>query len=179
MSRNTVVRFVKRPQGFVDESSFAIEPAPMPQPADGQVVLRNFYHSLDPYMRPRMTEMDSYIAPFEVGQVMEGGGIGVVVESRHADYRPGDVVRGVLQWAEYQATTPTAFMRTLEPGRAAWKDYLRVGLGLAHGVRRPEADWRAEGRRDVVRVRRVGRRGVDCDADRTDSRLPRRGFSGQ
>lgn len=130
MSRNTVVRFVKRPQGFVDESSFAIEAAPMPQPADGQVVLRNFYYSLDPYMRPRMTEMDSYIAPFEVGQVMEGGGLGVVVESRHADFRPGDVVRGMLQWAEYQSATPGPFLRTIEPARAAWKDYLGV-LGPA------------------------------------------------
>jgi len=100
--QNTVVRFVKRPQGFVDESSFAIEPAPMPQPAEGQVVLRAFYHSLDPYMRPRMTETDSYIAPFELGQVMEGGGLAVVVESRHPDYKSGDVVRGMLQWAEYR-----------------------------------------------------------------------------
>jgi len=130
MPQNTIVRFVKRPQGFVDENSFAIESAPMPQPADGQILLRNFYHSLDPYMRPRMTEMDSYIAPFEVGQVMEGGGLGVVVESRHPDYTPGDVVRGMLQWAEYQAATPGAMMRTLEPGRVPWRHYLGV-LGSA------------------------------------------------
>jgi NADPH-dependent curcumin reductase len=130
MSQNTVVRFVKRPQGFVDESSFAIESAPMPAAADGQIVLRNFYHSLDPYMRPRMTEMDSYVAPFEVGQVMEGGGIGVVVESRHPGFKAGDVVRGMLQWAEYQALTPGAAIRTIEPGVAPWKDYLGV-LGFA------------------------------------------------
>ncbi len=130
MSQNTIVRFVKRPQGFVDESSFSIESAPMPQAADGQILLRPFYHSLDPYMRPRMTEGDSYIAPFEVGQIMEGGGIGVVVESRHPDYTAGDVVRGMLQWAEYQAATPGVAMRTLAPGVAPWKDYLGV-LGPA------------------------------------------------
>ena len=130
MSQNTVVRFVKRPQGFVDESSFAIESAPMPAAADGQIVLRNFYHSLDPYMRPRMTEMDSYVAPFDVGQVREGGGLGVVVESRHPGFEAGDVVRGMLQWAEYQAVTPTAVMRAIEPGIAPWKDYLGV-LGFA------------------------------------------------
>jgi NADPH-dependent curcumin reductase len=131
MAQNTVVRFVKRPQGFVDEDSFTIESAPTPEPADGQVLLRNFYHSLDPYMRPRMTETDSYIPPFEIGQIMEGGGIGVVVESRHPHYKPGDVVKGVLQWAEYQAATPgAAALRTLAPGGAPWKDYLGV-LGSA------------------------------------------------
>ena len=130
MAQNTIVRFVKRPQGFVDESSFAIESAPMPHAADGQIVLRNFYHSLDPYMRPRMTEIDSYIPPFEVGQIMEGGGIGVVVESRHPDYQPGDVLRGMLQWAEYQTALPGGVMRKLESGGAAWKDYLGV-LGSA------------------------------------------------
>ena len=130
MPNHTVVRFVKRPQGFVDESSFAVETAPMPQPGEGQVLLRNFYHSLDPYMRPRMTEMDSYVAPFAVGQVMEGGGIGVVVESRHPDYAPGDVVRGMLQWAEYQAVTPGIVVRKIEPSGIPWKDYLGV-LGAA------------------------------------------------
>ena len=130
MSQNTVVRFVKRPLGFVDESSFAIESAPLPAAGDGQIVLRNFYHSLDPYMRPRMTEMDSYVAPFDVGQVMEGGGIGVVVESRHSGFKAGDVVRGMLQWAEYQALTPTAVMRPVEPAGIPWKDYLGV-LGFA------------------------------------------------
>lgn len=126
MPQNTVVRFVKRPTGFVDESSFAIESAPMPTPADGQILLRNFYHSLDPYMRPRMTEMDSYTPPFEVGQIMDGGGMGVVVESRHPDCQPGDVVMGMLQWAEYQAADVGGFMRKIEPGVAPWKDYLGV-----------------------------------------------------
>ena len=60
-----------------------------------------FYHSLDPYMRPRMTEMDSYIPPFEVGQIMNGRGMGVVVASRHPEYEPGDVVIGMLQWAAH------------------------------------------------------------------------------
>ena len=130
MSQNTLVRFVKRPHGFVDESSFAIEAGPMPQPAAGEVLLRNFLHSLDPYMRPRMTEMDSYVAPFELGQVMEGGGLGVVVESHHPDYQPGDVLQGMLQWAEYQTANPARFMRKLAPGGQAWKDYLGV-LGFA------------------------------------------------
>jgi NADPH-dependent curcumin reductase CurA len=81
-------------------------------------------------MRPRMTQMDSYIPPFEVGQIMEGGGIGVVVESRHADYQQGDVLRGMLQWAEYQTVSPGGVLRKLERGGAAWKDYLGV-LGSA------------------------------------------------
>ncbi|MEN3976520.1 NADP-dependent oxidoreductase [Emcibacter sp. SYSU 3D8] len=126
MSENKVVRFIKRPEGFVDESSFAFETAPMPVPGEGQILLRNFYHSLDPYMRPRMTEMDSYVPAFEIGQIMDGGGMGVVVESRHPDYKAGDVVMGMLQWAEYQATDVGGFMRKIEPGVAPWKDYLGV-----------------------------------------------------
>jgi NADPH-dependent curcumin reductase CurA len=126
MTENTVIRFIKRPEGFVDESSFAMEKAAMPSISDGQVLLRNFYHSLDPYMRPRMTEMDSYVPAFEIGQIMDGGGMGVVVESRHPDYAPGDVVMGMVQWAEYQAAEPGGFMRKIAPGVAPWKDYLGV-----------------------------------------------------
>lgn len=126
MTENTVIRFIKRPEGFVDESSFAMEKTAMPSISDGQVLLRNFYHSLDPYMRPRMTEMDSYVPAFEIGQIMDGGGMGVVVESRHPDYAPGDVVMGMVQWAEYQAAEPGGFMRKIAPGVAPWKDYLGV-----------------------------------------------------
>lgn len=126
MSENTVVRFIKRPEAYVDESSFSIESAPMPVPGEGQILLRNFYHSLDPYMRPRMTEMDSYVPAFEIGQVMDGGGMGVVVESRNPAYKPGDVVMGMLQWAEYQVADVGGFMRKIEPGIAPWKDYLGV-----------------------------------------------------
>jgi NADPH-dependent curcumin reductase CurA len=126
MSGNKVVRFVKRPEGWVDESCFRLEDAPMPVPADGQFLLRNFYHSLDPYMRPRMTETDSYTPPFEIGQVMDGGGIGVVVDSRHPGFREGDVVMGMLQWAHYQLSDGSGFMRKIEPGVAPWKDYLGV-----------------------------------------------------
>ncbi|MEN3953346.1 NADP-dependent oxidoreductase [Iodidimonas sp. SYSU 1G8] len=126
MTENTVIRFIKRPEGFVDESSFAMEKAAMPTIGEGQILLRNFYHSLDPYMRPRMTEMDSYVPAFEIGQIMDGGGMGVVVESRHPDYAPGDVVMGMVQWAEYQAAEPGGFMRKIAPGIAPWKDYLGV-----------------------------------------------------
>jgi NADPH-dependent curcumin reductase CurA len=130
MPTNTVVRFVKRPEGFVDEGCFAVEPAPMPEPTDGQMLLRVFYHSLDPYMRPRMTETDSYIPPFQVGQVMEGGGLAIVIDSRHPDYKPGDVVRGMLPWAEYHAAAPGPMMQALAPGRAPWRHY----LGLLGGA---------------------------------------------
>ena len=97
-------------------------------------------------MRPRMTETDSYIAPFEVGQIMEGGGLGVVVESRHPDYKPGDVVKRMLHWPTQQGASPGRGQRTLESGAVAWKDYGRAGRGVAHGVCRLEADWRAKRR---------------------------------
>jgi hypothetical protein len=126
MTENTVVRFVKRPDTYVDESCFRIETAPMPQPGEGQMLLRNFYHSLDPYMRPRMTETDSYVPPFEIGQVMDGGGMAVVVESRNPAFKEGDVVMGMLDWAQYQLSDGTGFLNKIEPGHAPWKDYLGV-----------------------------------------------------
>lgn len=93
------------------EDNFRVENAGMPIPTDGQVLVRTLYLSLDPYMRGRMNDAKSYAAPVNVGGVMEGEVVAVVMESRHADYRVGDVVQGRVGWRTHSAVAPTVLKR--------------------------------------------------------------------
>ena len=89
-----------RPQGQVSPTNFQLEEAEIPALADGQVLVRNHYLSLDPYMRGRMEESKSYAAPQAIGETMIGGTVGEVIESRHPNYAVGDKVVGMGGWAE-------------------------------------------------------------------------------
>ena len=62
------IRLVARPQGFPGEDLFEVAETPIPVPAEGQVLIRNAYFSVDPYMRPRMNDVRSYVAPFTLGE---------------------------------------------------------------------------------------------------------------
>jgi NADPH-dependent curcumin reductase CurA len=96
-------RFVlaSRPQGEPTVDNFRLEEHPLPPLADGQVLVRHHYLSLDPYMRGRMSEAKSYAAPQPLGEVMIGGTAGQVVESRHSGFQPGDFVVGMGGWQEH------------------------------------------------------------------------------
>ena len=98
---NTRVLLASRPTGRPGPESFRIEAAPRPEPADGELLLRTIYLSLDPYMRGRMSDAKSYAAPVELGAVMEGGTVSEVVESRSDDFAPGDVVLSHVGWQEW------------------------------------------------------------------------------
>jgi len=87
--------------------TFKIVDAEMPQPKDGEVLLRTLYLSVDPYMRARMTERKSYVAPFAVNEVITGAGVGEVVESRSAEFKPGDIVTGMLPWQLFSLAKET------------------------------------------------------------------------
>ena len=89
-----------RPQGAVSVNNFRLEDAAVPALKDGEVLLRNHFMSLDPYMRGRMEESKSYAAPQAIGEVMIGGTVGEVVESRFAALKAGDLVVGMGGWAE-------------------------------------------------------------------------------
>ena len=88
------------PTGMPDPTIFSIEEKQVPAPADGEVVVRNHYFSVDPYMRGRMTGRTTYVAPFNIGQALNGGAVGVVVESRSPAYQPGDAVLSMYGWRE-------------------------------------------------------------------------------
>ena len=95
-------RLKHRPEGEIKEGDLELVSVPVPELKDGQVLVRTVYLSLDPTNRIWMSDMDQYMPPVEVGDVMRGGGLGIVVESRHSNLSPGDVVQGGLSgWQEY------------------------------------------------------------------------------
>jgi NADPH-dependent curcumin reductase CurA len=94
------VRLKSRPVGMPKAGDFEVASVELPAPGDGQVLVRNRYMSVDPYMRGRMYDRPSYVPPFQVGQPLEGGAVGEVVESRSPDFAPGDLVMSMLGWRE-------------------------------------------------------------------------------
>jgi NADPH-dependent curcumin reductase len=94
-------RLAARPAGMISESDFKWGEEPVQSPGENQVLVRNLYLSLDPANRGWMREEGSYMAPIPLGAVMAGTTIGVVEESRHPNFQPGENVQGFLGWQEY------------------------------------------------------------------------------
>ncbi|TFZ00912.1 NADP-dependent oxidoreductase [Ramlibacter henchirensis] len=101
MPRNRQILLDNRPHGEASTTNFRLIAEDTPPLRDGQVLVRHHFLSLDPYMRGRMNEGKSYAQPQPLGQVMIGGTVGEVVESRHPKYQPGDKVQGMGGWQEY------------------------------------------------------------------------------
>jgi NADPH-dependent curcumin reductase CurA len=122
------IRLVARPQGFPGEELFEVAETPIPDPAEGQVLIRNAYFSVDPYMRPRMNDVRSYVAPFTLGEAMTGGAVGRIAVSRNARYPEGDWVLHQLGWREWALSDGVA-LRRLDPTAAPISTSLGV-LGM-------------------------------------------------
>jgi len=134
------IRLASRPKGMPAPQNFTIASVELGPPIDGEVLVRNLFMSVDPYMRGRMNEGKSYVPPFEIGKPLEGGAVGQVVESKADGFRPGDVVLSSLGWREYFMGKPqdlrslspkvqpfSVYLGTLGmPGMTAW-----VGLNIA------------------------------------------------
>ncbi len=102
-STNRRIVLASRPNGAPVPANFRLETVPVPEPGDGQVVLRTIWLSLAPYMFWRMRDEKSYAPPVAVGDVMVGATVGEVVASRHADFAPGDLALGGGGWQEFAA----------------------------------------------------------------------------
>ena len=98
---NRQVRLAAHPVGFPSESDFSHAETPVPEPAAGQMLCRTIYLSLDPYMRGRMNPGPSYAKGVDLGEVMVGGTVSQVVESRLGGYSAGDIVLGANGWQDY------------------------------------------------------------------------------
>jgi NADPH-dependent curcumin reductase CurA len=122
------VLLASRPTGWVSEANFKVEDAPLPSPAEGEVLVRNLWLSLDPYMRGRMNEGKSYAAKQEIGEVMIGGTVGEVVESKHAKFAKGDQVLGMLGWQQYGLSDGKG-LNKVDASRVPLSAYLGV-LGM-------------------------------------------------
>lgn len=125
---NKEIQFASRPAGMPTLDNFKIVDAAVPQLNDGEVFVRTLYISVDPYLRGRMREGKSYVPPFEIGQVIQSGVIGKVVESRATEFKQGDLVTGMLGWRLYNlAKTPE--LRKVDPRLAPVTTALGV-LGM-------------------------------------------------
>ncbi|HEY3961517.1 MAG TPA: NADP-dependent oxidoreductase [Gaiellaceae bacterium] len=139
MTRAIVLAAV--PEGEPSESDFEIRDLPDADPGDGELLVRNVYVSVDPYMRGRMTGIRTYVPPYAVGDVIDGLAVGQVVESRAAGFAAGDWVRTGLGWRESGIVTasdagrldpdlapPTTSLGVLGmPGFTAWIGLLDIG----------------------------------------------------
>ncbi len=139
--KNKQVILASRPVGTVKETDFDIVQKELPAIDQGQFVVRNQFLSLDPYMRGRMSDAPSYAQSVAVGDVMVGGTVGQVVESRHPDFKVGDTVLGAFGWQlfgisdgvgitriEDQGIPPSAYLGVMGmPGVTAYVGLLDIG----------------------------------------------------
>jgi NADPH-dependent curcumin reductase CurA len=135
------IRLAARPQGLPGESLFEVVEAPVPEPGEGQLLIRNAFLSVDPYMRGRMNDARSYAAPYTLGEAMAGGAVGRVAASRNDAYPEGGWVVHNLGWREWAlsdgrgllpvdpslAPVSTALGVLGMPGFTAWYGLLRLG----------------------------------------------------
>jgi len=126
--RNLQVVLASRPEGPVTQKNFRLVESSVPSPAEGEVLVRNLYLSLDPYMRMRMDDAKSYAAPVQIGEVMVGGTVGEVLESNSPFLRKGEIVSGRLGWQLF-ATAKAEALRKVETGSAPLSTALSV-LGM-------------------------------------------------
>lgn len=97
-----------RPQGMVSEANFEYREVPIPEPGDGEVLLRNLYLSFDPTQRGWMEDRESYLPPVGIGEVMRAGSVAQVVTSRHPDFAAGSLVQTTGGWQDFLVTRPDA-----------------------------------------------------------------------
>ena len=129
MSTNRRIVLDNRPKGAADASNFKLQEVDLPPLADGEVRVRHHFLSLDPYMRGRMNDSKSYTAPQALGEVMGGGTVGEVVESRFDGLQPGDRVLGFGGWQEW-AQLPGKTWTKLPADEAVPLSYYLGAVGM-------------------------------------------------
>ncbi|HEY6760885.1 MAG TPA: NADP-dependent oxidoreductase [Baekduia sp.] len=122
------IHLAARPHGEPKLSDFRLVEVELPDPAEGELLVRNTYMSVDPYMRGRMNDAESYLPPFALDQPLDGGAVGEVVVSNAEGFAPGDVVMHQLGWREH-AILPAAHARTVDADGLPESAFLSV-LGM-------------------------------------------------
>lgn len=110
-TRSTEVRLRSRPIGLPSKSDFEIASIDVGTPATGEVIVKNVFMSVDPYMRGRMIDRKSYLAPFELGKPMLGSAVGIVFESNDPNYNKGEWVTSMLGWREFARAAAAEFQK--------------------------------------------------------------------
>jgi NADPH-dependent curcumin reductase CurA len=125
---NRQIHLASRPKGMPTHETFTTVEGPVPSPGDGEVLVRTLYLSVDPYMRGRMNEGRSYVAPFKLNQALTGGVVGEVTASRSPAFNPGDLVTGHLGWQDY-SLAPAGQLQPVDASLAPIETALGV-LGM-------------------------------------------------
>ncbi len=125
---NHVIHLKSRPKGTPQLEDFEFIEEQRPNPKEGEVLLKTKYVSVDPYLRGRMRDQESYIAPFQLNEPIESGIIAEVIASNNDNFNNGDFVNGMLQWKEFQTTTGKG-LNKVDPDKASLSAYLGI-LGL-------------------------------------------------
>ena len=128
MTLSREIQLAARPVGEPTSETFRLAEADVPDPAEGEVLVRNTWMSVDPYMRGRMNDTKSYIPPFEVGAALQGGAVGEVIASRADSHRVGDQVLHMQGWREL-AVGPASSFRIVDTSQVSGSAYLGV-LGM-------------------------------------------------
>ncbi|HTQ14170.1 MAG TPA: NADP-dependent oxidoreductase [Rhizomicrobium sp.] len=122
------IRLKRRPAGMPSPADFELAETPVPTPGPGQVLVRNTYMSVDPYMRGRMVERESYVPPFQIGETLSGGAVGQVMESNNPNWKKGDYVSNFSGWREWFVSEGGEFQK-IDPAVAPVQAYLGA-LGM-------------------------------------------------
>jgi len=140
-TKSREIRLKSRPTGLPQAENFELATVDLPDPGPGEVLVRNTWMSVDPYMRGRMYDRPSYVPPFQLGQALQGGAIGVVEKSNDPNFEPGDLVESFLGWREAyisvaaaltklpnEGVAPQAYLGVLGmPGMTAYTSFHRIG----------------------------------------------------
>lgn len=122
------IRLREHPVGMPTPETFELAEVPIPQPGEGEFLVRNIWMSVDPYMRGRMMGLRTYVDPFQIGEPLSGGCIGQVVRSRNDNFAVGDYVLGMLGWREFWVSDG-AEVRKVDPSIAPIQMFLGM-LGM-------------------------------------------------
>ena len=122
------IHLASRPSGWPMPENFRVVEVTLPDPGPGEVLVRNTFMSVDPYMRGRMNDVKSYVPPYRLDAPLDGGAVGEVVASGDESFRPGDTVLHQLGWREH-ALLPAGEVRTVDATRVSASAYLGV-LGM-------------------------------------------------
>jgi NADPH:quinone reductase len=125
-NKNRQILLISRPTGMPTEENFKLIETDIPQPGEGEVLVRSLYLSVDPYMRGRMSTAKSYVAPYELNEVIAGGVVGEVVKSHNPKFATGDIVTGMLGWADYNISSGKGLSK-IDPNLAP----ITTALGVA------------------------------------------------
>jgi len=134
------IRLKSRPIGMPTADNFELVSVPVPDPAPGEVQVKNLWMTVDPYMRGRMIDRPSYVPPFKLGEALQGGAIGEVAASNDPALKPGDIVSTIFGWREV-FNAPASTVQKLEtfglppqaflgvagmPGLTAWVGLTKI-----------------------------------------------------